>query len=204
MKALMLIGARTGGTTDSLCRQWEKGFTENTDNTVEKIYLFTKKINGCLGCRKCKETGSCVWKDDADDILEKILNADILVFASPVYFYSITAQLKLILDRTFSIEDKIRNKKTFFITSAAAPDEEQYRKFLQTAIDTYHGYVQCYHGELKDLGYITAYGMATETDITKHSEYKLAYEKGKVIGNGKDKCIRKQICFYKSVQSLYI
>lgn len=183
MKALMLIGARMNGTTDTLCRQWEKGYLENPDNTLEKIYLFNKKINGCLGCRQCRKTGNCVWNDDARDILNKILEADVLVFASPVYFYSVSAQLKLILDRTFSIEEKIKNKKTFFITSSAAPDIEKYQRFLHLALETYYGYIECYHGELQDAGYIAAYGMAMETDITKHAEYELAYQKGREIGN---------------------
>ena len=183
MKALMLIGARANGSTDALCKQWEKGFLENKENTLTKVYLFNRHINGCLGCRQCRKTGTCVWKDDAPEILEQILEADILVFASPIYFYSVSAQLKLILDRTFCIEEKIKHKKTFFISSCAAPDIEKYQKFLHVILDTYYGYIQCYHGEMEDLGYIVSYGMAMETDITKHDAYVLSYQKGIEIGN---------------------
>ena len=183
MKALMLIGAKRNGTTDALCKQWEKGFLENSNNIVEKVYLFNKKMNGCIDCGRCRQTGKCIWNDDATEILNQILEADVIVLASPIYFYSITAQLKMILDRTFSIENQVKNKKIFFITSAAAPKQEPFDQFLDITLKTYYGFVECYRGELKDLGYIAGFGMAIEPDITKHEEYNEVYAKGKEIGN---------------------
>lgn len=69
-------------------------------NQVEKIRVAEKKISCCSGCYACKSTGICAIKDDMADILQKIIDADVLVLASPVYFYSIDAQLKAVIDRT--------------------------------------------------------------------------------------------------------
>lgn len=67
---------------------------------MEKIRVAEKKISCCSGCYACKSTGICAIKDDMADILQKIIDADVLVLASPVYFYSIDAQLKAVIDRT--------------------------------------------------------------------------------------------------------
>ncbi|MBF0231741.1 MAG: flavodoxin family protein [Desulfamplus sp.] len=71
----------------------------------ESIYLNSKNIKGCLACGKCKEkpdTVGCVQKDDAPEILDKMVAADLVIFASPLYFWGVTAQLKAIIDRTYS------------------------------------------------------------------------------------------------------
>ena len=70
----------------------KKGAIESLNN-VELLELKCKKINYCLGCNTCqKNGGTCVYKDDVPEILEKMIKADIIVLASPIYFYSITGQ----------------------------------------------------------------------------------------------------------------
>ena len=70
---------------------------------VEKILVNNKNINYCLGCRACKlNKGICIHKDDMTEILDKIISSNIIVFASPVYFYSFNAQMKAIMDRTYA------------------------------------------------------------------------------------------------------
>jgi multimeric flavodoxin WrbA len=74
-------------------------------NDVESIFLNTKNLNGCLGCGKCKETPDavgCVQKDDIPKILRKMIDADLVIFASPLYFWGVTSQLKTVIDRTYS------------------------------------------------------------------------------------------------------
>ncbi len=83
-----------------LCDQFMKGALE-AGNQVEKINVATKKIGYCRACYYCKNhAGECVVKDDMSAILDKMLAADVIVMASPVYFYSIDAQLKALIDRS--------------------------------------------------------------------------------------------------------
>lgn len=179
MKILMIEGARKGGNTDALADQFCKGAKQSGHET-DREYLFTKDMHGCLGCTKCRNSdGTCVWKDDLTDLNQRILESDVLVFVSPVYFYGVTAQLKMAMDRTFNIEDQIHDKKVYFLTSAAAPLGKEYEKKLQYAVDTIQGWVDCYRNNVTLVQVIHAWNMWEEPDITKHEAWKQAYEAGK-------------------------
>lgn len=181
MKILMIEGCRKGGNTDKICDQFAKGALE-AKHEVQREYLFTKKMNGCIGCQKCRKTdGTCIWKDDLVEVNQKILEADVIVFASPVYFYGIPAQLKMVLDRTFNIEEKIHDKKIYFITSAAAPNEEAYLPKLQYAIDSIQGWVDCYRNNVELIKVFHAWDMWGQPDVTKKEAYVEAYEEGKSL-----------------------
>ena len=110
-KVLILSGSpRKGGNSDILCDQFAKGALE-MGNEVEKICIAEKKIAPCSGCYFCKNNGGrCVFNDDMGDILQKIIDCDVLVLSSPVYFYSISAQLKAVIDRTVARWTEISNK----------------------------------------------------------------------------------------------
>ena len=96
-----------------------------------------------------------------------------------LYLYGITAQLKMAMDRTFNIEERVHDKKVFFITSAAAPLGEEYEKKLQYAIDTVQGWVDCYRDNVCLEKVFAAWNMWGEPDITKHEAYQEAYEAGR-------------------------
>ena len=100
-KVLILSGSpRKGGNSDLLCDEFMRGAID-VGNTVAKIRVPEKKIAPCLGCYYCaKNGGKCVQPDDMAELLQKMIDADVLVLASPVYFYSICAQLKAVIDRT--------------------------------------------------------------------------------------------------------
>ena len=100
-KVLILSGSpRKGGNSDLLCDEFVRGAKES-GNEVEKIFLRDKEISYCTACYYCRDTGKgCVIKDDMAEILDKMLEADVIVMASPVYFYSIDAQMKIVIDRT--------------------------------------------------------------------------------------------------------
>ncbi len=105
MKILELLGsARPKSNTAAVLDLMDKELHAK-GHTVERINIARKKIAGCLGCSKCKEKPNeigCVQHDDADEILEKMIEADAIVFACPVYFWGFTAQLKSIIDRTYA------------------------------------------------------------------------------------------------------
>ena len=109
-RILVLAGSpRRHGNTDCLADEFIRGAQEAGHET-EKIYLKDRKINGCLGCGACQRNGgSCVQKDDMQEIYEKWLASDVVVLASPVYFYTWSAQMKAVLDRTFAIEKDVKD-----------------------------------------------------------------------------------------------
>ena len=75
-------------------------------HAVERIYLNSKSIRGCIGCAKCRDNPdeiACVQKDDAIDIMEQMISADAVLFASPIYFWGFSAQIKALIDRGYSL-----------------------------------------------------------------------------------------------------
>lgn len=180
-KKILIISSSLSGVsnTQKLCEQFKKG-AEEAGNTVELLSLKQKKINFCLGCNTCQRNGgTCVYKDDMPSILEKMLASDVIVLASPVYFYSITGQLKTLIDRTYSKFSMLSNKEFYFIISCAAPYEDPYKKDLDTAIASLRGFIKCLPNSIeKDIiiGDNTA-----AISIEENKAYANAYMIGKNI-----------------------
>ena len=162
-KVLILSGSpRNGGNSDLLCDEFMRGAME-AGNEVEKIRVAAKKIAPCKGCYYCTEhNGACVCKDDMAEVLQKIIDADVLVMASPVYFYSVSAQLKAVIDRTVARWLEVRNKEFYYIVTMAGEPIES----ADTTIACLRGYADCVEGAV-EKGIIIANGV---------------YEKGKVKG----------------------
>jgi len=94
---------RRGATTDRLAGAFIGG-AESVGNEVTCFRVADMKIGGCLGCGHClAEPGVCVQKDDMQAVLDALQKADVLVLASPVYYFGVTAQLKLAIDRTYAL-----------------------------------------------------------------------------------------------------
>lgn len=144
-KKILIISSSLSGTrnTKKLCEEFEKGAKKSL-NEVELLELRNKKINYCIGCNTCQRNdGKCVFKDDMGKILDKMIESDIIVLASPVYFYSITGQIKTLIDRTYSRYNELKNKEFYFILSCAAPYEKPYKDDLDIAINSFRGFIKC-------------------------------------------------------------
>ena len=114
-KVLILSSSpRKGGNSDLLCDEFMKGAKEAGHN-VEKIFIAQKKINYCTGCGVCNSTHKCVQDDDMKEILDKMILSDIIVLATPVYFYSMDVQLKTLIDRTVPRYTEISNKDFYYL-----------------------------------------------------------------------------------------
>ena len=100
MKNVLIISTslRGGSNSELLAKECAKG-AEEAGNRVELLSLKSKKIQYCIGCLACIKTGKCVQKDDAPEIVEKLRRADVLVFATPIYYYEMCGQMKTLLDR---------------------------------------------------------------------------------------------------------
>ncbi len=106
MQVTTLLGsARKKGNTATVL-SWVEEELRSLGHEVEQIYLNKKTIGGCLGCAKCRENPdeiACVQKDDAIDILEHMIKSDVVLMASPIYFWGFSAQMKALIDRGYAL-----------------------------------------------------------------------------------------------------
>lgn len=171
---LILSGSpRRGGNSDVLCDQFMKGAAE-AGNNVEKINVASKKIGYCLACYYCRDHhGACAIKDDMGGILEKMLAADVIVMASPVYFYSVDAQLKALIDRSVARWLEFRDKEFYYIMSAA----EDSADVMDCTLECFRGFARCLEGSV-EKGVIYGKGVYEKGEILKHPAMEQAYEMG--------------------------
>ncbi len=173
---LILSGSpRKGGNSDFLCDCFAKGATE-AGNTVEKVSVTEKNISPCRGCYACKESGTCVIKDDMESLLQKMIDADVIVLASPVYFYSIDAQLKAVIDRTVARWLEVRDKEFYYIVTMA--DEEL--TSADTTLACFRGYAECVEGAV-EKGVIIGNGAYEKGEVNGSPAATKAYEMGKSV-----------------------
>jgi len=176
-KVLILSASpRRGGNSDLLCDQFMLG-AEQAGHLAEKIFLKDKKINYCTGCGVCFKTHQCVQKDDMAEILEKMIFADAIVMATPVYFYTMNAQMKTLIDRTVPRYAEISDKDFYFIIAAA----DDKKNMMKRTIESLRGFTEdCLNGA-KEKGIIYGVGAWNIGDIKQLSTMQEAYEMGKNV-----------------------
>jgi multimeric flavodoxin WrbA len=143
---------------------------------VEKVVLAEKKINYCTGCYACRGSGKCAQKDDMAPILDSMVAADTIVLATPVYFYTMCAQMKTVIDRTVARYTKIANKEFYFIVAAADSNQAA----MQRTIEGFRGFTSCLPGA-KEKGVVYGTGAWEMGDIQTSPAMKQAYEMGKAL-----------------------
>jgi multimeric flavodoxin WrbA len=174
-KVLVLSASpRKGGNSDLLCDQFMLGAKE-AGNQVEKIFLRDKRINFCIGCGTCKDNGgNCVQKDDMAEVLDQMIGADVIVMATPVYFYTMNGQMKTLIDRTYSRYTEISNKEMYFIVTAA----DGRKQAMERTLEGFRGFTSCLGGP-KEKGIIYGTGVWNMGDIKGSRAMIQAYEMGK-------------------------
>ena len=169
---------RRGGNSDTLCDEFMRGAVE-AGNEVEKIFLGDKTVNYCTGCSVCSQYKKpCPQKDDAAEIISKMLAADIIVLGTPVYFYAMSAQLKTMLDRCCGPYTEMTNKEFYFLAAAAEGDEG--RPLLEHVFDNLMGFIDCLENPVVK-GKILATGVWHVGEIKGNPALQEAYEMGKKI-----------------------
>ena len=141
-KKILIISSslRTDGNSAILAGEFARGARE-AGHDVDTIRLADKAIGFCRGCLACQKTQRCVIRDDADAIAQKMLTADVLVFATPIYFYEMCGQMKTMLDRTnplFPADYAFRD--VYLLASAADTDESA----MDGAIKGLQGWIACF------------------------------------------------------------
>ena len=162
------------GNSNTLCEEFTKGAKE-AGHEVEQIYIQKKKIGACLGCNACyRNGGTCIQKDDMEEIREKMEAADVIVLSSPIYFYSMTAQMKTLVDRTYAFFQNLAGKTFYYIITCAATDES----YTETMKASLQGFTCCVPDAVEG-GTILGIGVSEAGEIKDMPVMKEAYEMGK-------------------------
>lgn len=179
MKKVLIISAspRKNGNSDLLCDEFAKGAIE-AGHEVEKIRLAEKKVGFCTGCYACQKLNKCVQNDDANAIVEKMLSADVIVLATPVYFYSMDAQLKALIDRCVSRwNDFSRFKGTEFWHIITAADTN--KDMMSATLEGLRGFMRdCMEGTI-ERGVLYGTGAYEKGEVCNLPVFREAYEAGK-------------------------
>ena len=176
-KVLILSSSpRKGGNSETLAAALAKGAQE-AGNLVETVHLREKSYGFCRGCLACLKLGHCVIKDDAVEVAAKMHDADVLVFATPVYYYSVSGQLKTMLDRANPLYGTDYAFTKAYLLATAAEDEPGTVEGTRTAVQ---GWVDCFpRCALADT--IFAGGVNDAGDIAGHPALEKAYQAGKSV-----------------------
>ncbi len=173
---LILSGSpRRGGNSDLLCDEFARG-AQQAGHAVEKLRVAELKIGYCRGCYACKKTGKCAIDDDMAQVLQKMIDADVLVLASPVYFYSIDAQLKALIDRTVARWTEVHDKEFYYIVTAA----DEALASAETTLACFRGYADCVEGA-REMGVICGMGAYEKGEIRQKPALREAYEMGQRV-----------------------
>ena len=178
MKNIFVIktSPRVGGNSDRLADEFIKGARE-AGNNVDQVSLTNKDIKFCRGCLVCQQTHECVIKDDTEPIRKKMLEADVIVWSTPVYYFCISGQMKTMIDRSnplYSMDYKFRD---VILLATAAEDEST---TVEGTVKATQGWVDCFeHASLKHV--VFAGGVTSKGDIEGHKALKEAYNLGRSI-----------------------
>lgn len=177
-KKVLILSAspRKGGNSDTLCDQFLRGAKES-GHQVEKIFLRDKKIGYCTGCGVCNKTHRCAQDDDMAEVLEKMVRADVIVMATPVYFYTMNAQMKTVIDRVAPRYSEVSDKDFYYLLTAADSDP----KMLERTLEGFRGFTEDCLTNPQERGVVYGVGLWEIGDVQKSPALKQAYEMGKGV-----------------------
>ena len=173
-KVLVLSSSpRRGGNSDVLCDQFISGAQE-AGHHAEKIFLKDRKINYCTGCGTCLNGDKpCPQKDDMTEILAKIIEADVIAMATPVYFYTMCGQMKTLIDRTCARYTEINNKEFYFIVTAA----DNNKSAMKRTLEEFRGFTSCLNAA-NEKGVVLGTGAWNKGEIKDKPAMKEAFQLG--------------------------
>lgn len=168
---------RKHGNSDILADCFIKGAGEKGHN-VEKITLIDKNIQFCKGCLVCQQMKPCIMDDDANEIVNKMKKADIVVFATPIYFYEMSGQMKTLIDRTNPLFVQDYQFRDIYLIATCADKGEN---SIDCAVKGLQGWIECFENT-KLTGVIKGLGIDQYGDVKIHEDVmKEAYLLGKII-----------------------
>lgn len=177
-KKVLIISTslRKGSNSETLAKSFADG-ARSAGNDVETISLVSKSIAFCKGCNACQKLGHCVINDDAVEIAEKMKNAEVIVFATPIYYYEMSGQMKTLLDRVNSLFPSDYKFRDIYFLSTAAEDEDDVDERALGGLD---GWIVCYE-KCRLAGKVFAGGVNDPNEIEGHPALKDAFNMGSKI-----------------------
>ena len=167
---------RKGGNSDALADAFLQGARE-AGHRVEKVSLSDKTIEFCKGCLTCVKTQRCVIHDDAGPIVQRMLTADVLVFATPIYYYGMCGQMKTLLDRANPLFPAAYAFRDIYLLAAAAEDDAH---TVDGAVTGIKGWISCFE-KARLAGTVFAGGVTAVGDIQGHRAMQTAHEMGQHV-----------------------
>ena len=167
---------RAGSNSQMLAEQFAEG-AKAAGNQVEFISLRGKEIKFCVGCLACQKLGRCVINDDVPAITESVLNADVVCWATPIYYYEMSGQMKTLIDRMNAMYPKDYRFRDVYLLATATEDEEYVPKRAETGLT---GWIDCYP-KSRLAGTLFCGGVPMPRDIEGNGKLQEAYEMGKNV-----------------------
>ena len=177
-KKILVISTslRANSNSDMLAEAFVGGVRE-AGHEAEKVSLKDKSIGFCKGCLACQKTGNCVIQDDAGEIVEKMLHADVLVFATPIYYYEMSGQMKTKLDRANPLYTADYAYRDVYLLATAADEDEH---AIDGAKKGLEGFLACF--EWAGLaGCVFAGGVDAPGTVKEHGSLEKAREMGRQV-----------------------
>ena len=178
MKKVVVISTslRLGSNSNALAEQFAEG-AKASGNEVEFISLRGKEIKFCIGCLSCQKTGACVFKDDVPTIMDSVLNADVVCWATPIYYYEMSGQMKTLIDRMNAMYPTDYRFRDIYLLTTAAEDEENTPKRAESGLQ---GWIDCF-SKSRLAGTLFCGGVNDPRDIAGNAKLQEAFELGKAI-----------------------
>lgn len=178
MKRVIVISTslRHGSNSDLLADKFVEGALA-AGHEVEKISLVGKNIQFCKGCLACQQLGRCVIDDDVNAIMAKVLKADVVAWATPIYYYEMSGQMKTLIDRMNAMYPLDYQFRDVYLLTTAAEAEEQTPKRAEAGLT---GWIDCYP-KSRLAGTLFCGGVNQSRDIEGNPKLQEAFELGKKI-----------------------
>ena len=178
MKRVIVLSTslRSGSNSDLLADKFVEGALA-AGHEVEKISLVGKNIQFCKGCLACQQLGRCVIDDDVNAIMAKVLKADVVAWATPIYYYEMSGQMKTLIDRMNAMYPLDYQFRDVYLLTTAAEAEEQTPKRAEAGLT---GWIDCYP-KSRLAGTLFCGGVNQSRDIEGNPKLQEAFELGKRI-----------------------
>lgn len=178
MKKVIVISTslRVGSNSDMLADKFIEGAVA-AGNDVEKISLVGKDIKFCKGCLACQKLGRCVIDDDVNNIMQKVLNGDVICWATPIYYYEMNGQMKTLIDRMNAMYPLDYKFRDVYLLTTAADDEPEVPARAEAGL---MGWIDCYP-ESRLAGTLFCGGVDAPRTIKGNKRLQDAFELGKNV-----------------------
>ena len=179
MKKVLIVSSslRIGSNSEILAHEAEKG-AKDAGHEVEFITLKDKTINFCRGCFACQKLGKCVINDDMNTLIDKVQNADALIFATPIYYYEMSGQLKTFLDRCNPLYPKDNHFKDVYLITTLQDGSEGASDAAKKGVE---GWITCFE-QSHFAGILDCGAINEPKEATEHKDIlQKAYDLGKNI-----------------------